>query len=128
MSTQRSAEIQAALEGISLPATRDELVAYARLQADERTTAILGALPDREYRTIDEVGEELVHVQPSLPQQVVQTPSPESGAVPGGVDYTNPSPEPGGARTGDPPPDNPPQKALEQQSQLQQTQKAKQEG
>ena len=62
MSTQRAAEIQVVLEGIKLPATRDELVSYAM---DPAAAVELSAVPDRSYGRIDEVGEALLQVQPA---------------------------------------------------------------
>ena len=56
-------------------------------------------LPDREYRSLDEVGEELAPVQP---QAAGEPPLPyaESGEPPGGSDYVKRSPEPGAVRSG----------------------------
>jgi hypothetical protein len=93
MYLQRAAEIQVLLEGIPLPATREQLVHYAALQ-DAGAAVDLEHIPDREYGSIDEVGEELVHTQPH-PRAVTRPPSPESGALPGKGDYVNPSPTPG---------------------------------
>jgi Protein of unknown function (DUF2795) len=125
--TQRAAELQVLLEGAALPATRRELVDYA-LRQDEgwRFRSDLEALPQREYRSLDEVGEELVRIQPVRADRSRPLPRDESGEPPGGDDYTNPAPEPGGVRD-DAPPDNPPEKALEQQTQTQQKQKQRQE-
>jgi hypothetical protein len=64
MNTQRAAEIQVVLEGIKLPATRDELVSYA-MGWDPPAAVELSALPDRSYGRIDEVGEALLQVQPA---------------------------------------------------------------
>ena len=59
MTSQRAAEIQVILEGVRLPATREELVAYARRwDADAGTQ--LAQVPKRSYESIDEVGEELL--------------------------------------------------------------------
>jgi hypothetical protein len=125
--TQRAAELQVLLEGIALPATRQELVGYALRQDDGyRFRADLESLPDREYRSLDEVGEELVHLQP-VQQSQVALPQKESGQPPGGDDYTKPEPTPGAVRQ-DWPEDNPPQKVLEQQTQAQQTQQQRQQG
>jgi Protein of unknown function (DUF2795) len=118
--TQRAAELQALLEGISLPAHKQELVAYARGQ-DGRMAEELEALPDREYRSLDEVGEALAPVQPQQPQPGAAVPHEESDAPPGGGDYVEPHPEPGAVRH-DAPPENPPQKALEQQTKAQKEQ------
>ena len=127
MDTQRSAELQVLLEGVPLPAKRHELLDYASRQDDaERFRGDLESLPDREYRTIDEVGEELTRVQPSPPQAHLQLPHDESGQPPGGDAYTDPGAEPGAVRE-DWPEDNPPQKVLEQQTQIQKTQQQRQQ-
>ncbi|MDX6514080.1 MAG: hypothetical protein QOE36_3584 [Gaiellaceae bacterium] len=96
MTSQEVAELQAALQGVSLPAEKAELVAYLGRQPDgARLAAALVKLPDREYRSLDEVGEALLPVQPQPASDKLMTPKPESGEPPGGDDYTNPNPEPG---------------------------------
>ena len=124
-SLQDAAVIQVALEGVPLPATKDELLAYARRE-DAQASRVLESLPDREYRSLDEVGEELVRVQPGLPVQAQKVRTPESDLPPGGDDYTNAHPEPGAVRH-DAPPENPPQKAVEEQTAAQKRQQAKQQ-
>jgi hypothetical protein len=96
MNLQRAAEIQVVLEGVTLPATREQLVHYAALQ-DTEAAVQLERISDREYRSIDEVGEELAHTQPQVPAQSL-VPHPESGAPPGNQDYVNPDPVPGAIR------------------------------
>ena len=60
-----AAEAQVVLEGVPLPAEKEQLVAYAlRQNASAPVLAAVRAIPDRLYRTIDEVGEELAPVQP----------------------------------------------------------------
>jgi hypothetical protein len=111
MNLQRAAEIQVVLEGIKLPATRDELVRYAESE-DPQVARELERISDREYERLDDVAEELAPTQPlRAPEQ--KPPRPESGQVPGGDDYVNPSPESGGVRP-DAPHDNPPQKAIDE--------------
>jgi hypothetical protein len=111
MNLQRAAEIQVVLEGVKLPATRDELVRYAESQ-DPQVARELVRISDREYERVDDVAEELAPTQPlRAPGQ--KPPRPESGQVPGGDDYVNPSPESGGVRP-DAPHDNPPQKAIDE--------------
>jgi hypothetical protein len=61
--TQRAAELQVVLEGVPLPARKRQLVEYARRE-NEHAARDLGAIPDREYASLDEVGEALVRVQP----------------------------------------------------------------
>ena len=77
MNAQRAAEIQVVLEGVRLPATRGELIAYAR-RWDPVAASELGAIPDRAYDRIDEVGEALLRVQP-VAQIEAQLPTRESG-------------------------------------------------
>ena len=114
MTMQRAAEIQVVLEGVPLPASKQQLVAYARSEdADAATT--LQSLPDREYRALDEVGEALVSVQPQWPEPELRLPREESGDPPGRESYTDPSPDAGRIRPSVPP-SNPPQKAIEEQS------------
>ena len=60
-----SALAQAVLEGVALPAQKRELVDYARCQgAEEQVLAALRLIPDREYHSLDEVGEAVAPVQP----------------------------------------------------------------
>jgi hypothetical protein len=94
----RVAELQTVLEGVALPAERRELIEYARRQDDgESFVGLLSRIPDREYRSIDEVGEALVSVQPDR-QSEPPLPRAESDKPPGGGDYLDPSPEPGAVR------------------------------
>ena len=123
MTFQEAAELQALLEGVSLPASKRELVAYARAEDDEAART-LQSLPDREYRSLDEVGEALMPVQPSWPQPDV-VPHEESDLPPGGDAYTDPHPETGRVDP-DAPPDNPPAKAIEEQSKIRDRQQERQ--
>jgi Protein of unknown function (DUF2795) len=125
VSTQIAALIQVVLEGVGLPATKAELVDYARSE-DPDAARLLEALPDREYRSLDDVGEALAPVQPSRSQPEAVVPREESDLPPGGENYVQPHPEPGAVRH-DAPPENPPQKALEQQSKAQNEQLERQE-
>jgi hypothetical protein len=125
MNTQRAAEVQAVLEGVALPATRDELVAYARAQTPD-VSRELETLPDRAFERLDEVGE-LLTLARSAPKGVEgDVPRPESGEPPGGSDYLTAHASDTGVVRHDAPRDNPPQKAIEQASQLQKKQKAAQ--
>jgi hypothetical protein len=127
MDSQRAAELQVLLEGVALPASRQELIDYAAGQSDGNGfVADLRSLSDREYRSLDEVGEELLPVQPERPDERLALPRDESGEPPGGDAYTDPDAEPGAVRP-DWPEDNPPQQVLEQQTETQQTQKQRQE-
>jgi hypothetical protein len=121
MDTQRAAEIQVVLEGITLPATRDELISYAR-RYDSAAAEQLARLPKRSYDSIDSAAEELLRVQPA-PKKAEQLPAPVSGFPPGGSDYVNPRPMPGAVRESAPE-DNPPKQTIEQQTQTQKQQSA----
>jgi hypothetical protein len=125
MSIARVAELQVVLEGIALPAKKQELVAYARRE-DPDAARQLESLPDREYRSLDEVAEALAPVQPPREQPRADIPHEESDAPPGGDAYVDPRPEPGAVRH-DAPPWNPPEKALEEQTKTQQEQKQRQD-
>lgn len=125
MNLQRAAEIQSLLEGIALPATRTELVRYAARE-DAAAASALERISDREYERIDDVGEELVPTSP-VRASSDPLPKPESGKPPGGKDYVTPNPPDTGEVKSDAPRDHPPSKVLEQASQLQQEQKAKQD-
>jgi hypothetical protein len=122
---QGSAVVQVVLEGIPLPATKAELIEYARRQ-DGDADHKLESLPDKEYRSLDEVGEALTPVQPARSAPHAEVPHEESDAPPGGEAYLDPNPKPGAVRH-DAPPWNPPQKALEQQTKTQQEQKQRQD-
>ena len=125
--TQRTAELQVLLEGVGLPASRRELLDYAARQSDGADFFDdLQSLPDEEYRSLDDVGEALLRIQPSRNGALLALPHEESGRPPGGDDYTKPSPEPGAVRP-DWPADHPPEKVVEQQSETQKTQKRRQE-
>ena len=88
MSTQTAALIQVVLEGVPLPATKAELVDYARSE-DPDVARLLEALPDREYRSLDEVGEALAPVQPPRSQPEAAVPREESDAPPGGRELSS---------------------------------------
>jgi hypothetical protein len=97
-SFQRAAELQVLLEGVALPASRQELLDYAARQSDGTSfERELEQLPDREFSSLDDVGEELAGVQPDRRSQR-RGPHPESGVPPGGDAYTDQSPEPGAVR------------------------------
>jgi hypothetical protein len=122
-----AATVQVLLEGVPLPADKRELIEYAREQRGGGSAEqLLERLPDRRYKTLDEVGEELVHVQPVARNEDSDVPHAESGPPPGGEDYDDPNPVPGGVRD-DAPPDNPPQQTIEQQTKIQNEQKERQE-
>ena len=114
MKPQRVAEIQVVLEGVKLPATRDELVRYAEAE-DPQAARELERIGDREYERLDDVAEELSPTQPVRAHAETAPPRPESGLPPGGDDYLRPFPESGEVRV-DAPPGNPPQKAIDKAS------------
>src|ERR671935_862255 len=107
------ATLQVLLEGVPLPASKDELIRYAREQDGGRAVSLLERLPDRKYRRLDDVGEALAPVQPSSEERE-PLPREESDVTPGGTDYTISRPNPGKVRD-DAPPGNAPQKVIEQQ-------------
>lgn len=97
--SSRVAELQVLLEGVPLPAGKAALLRYARGEhADAASIALLEALPEREYVSIDEVAEALHPVQPGPPRPQAHEPEPESGLPPGGEAYTDASAEPGAVR------------------------------
>jgi hypothetical protein len=97
-SFQRAAELQALLEGVSLPATQRELLHYAARQPGGESFRVeLERLPEGEYGSLDEVGEALASVQPEG-ASAARAPRAESGPPPGGQAYTDASAEPGSVR------------------------------
>lgn len=127
MNAQRATFVQTVLEGVPLPATRNQLLEYARAQ-DPSIVGDLQELPDEEFDRLDAVGE-LLTMQPSAPKPPEHgLPVPESGKPPGGDDYLTPYPSDTGRVRHDAPRTNPPQKAIEKASQMQKQQKAEQGG
>ena len=98
-SFQRAAELQALLEGVPLPASREELLDYAaRQDGGGAYRSELERLQERTFASLDEVGEALVSVQPSWQAEQPREPKPESGLPPGGAAYTVATAEPGAVR------------------------------
>jgi Protein of unknown function (DUF2795) len=98
-SFQRAAMLQALLEGVPLPASRDQLIDYGEEQdGGQPFRPELERLPDRDYRALDEVGEALAPVQPSWDGTQPHAPERESGLPPGGDAYTDAAAEPGAVR------------------------------
>jgi uncharacterized protein DUF2795 len=93
-----AARIQALLEGVPLPAKTKELVRYAAAQRGGAAAAsALRRLPEREFSSLDEVGEAIAPVQPAArPKQ--STPRETSGEPPGAEAYLDPAAEPGSVR------------------------------
>jgi hypothetical protein len=84
-----TAALQVLLEGVPLPARRADLLRYALSHgAPPWTVASIMSLPDREFDSLDEVGEALAPVQPRTRMEV-RSPRAESGEPPGGARYTN---------------------------------------
>jgi hypothetical protein len=98
VSTREVAELQVLLEGVPLPAEKRQLIEYAREQDDHRLAGLLERLEDREYGSIDEVGEELAPVQPEQPRPNPHQPREESDLPPGGDAYTSTSNDTGRVR------------------------------
>jgi len=119
------ATLQTLLQGVPLPASKSELIRYARRQDGAAPMHLLDRLPDREYSSLDEVGEELAPVQP-VAKLRTRLPREESDLPPGGDDYVNPEPRSGAVRH-DAPAEHPPQQAIEQQTKTQNEQKERQE-
>ena len=92
MEHSAAAELKSMLVGVSLPADKATLLEYAVQQrAEPQSLAALRSLPEREYESLDEVVEELLHVQP-VRLDDEQSPHEESGAPPGADDYTEAHP------------------------------------
>lgn len=122
MNTQRACEIQAVLEGVRLPATREDLLAYARAE-DPSIVADLEGLPDEEFDRIDAVAE-LLTLRPSAPRPPAhRPPRSESGKPPGGPDYLTPFPADTGAVRHDAPRTSPPKEAIEKATKARKRQK-----
>jgi hypothetical protein len=99
MDIARAAQLQVLLEGVALPAEKAELLEYAvRQHAEPQYIAALRTLPDRQFESLDEVGEELVRVQPPSGNDGAGPPHEESGAPPGADAYTDPDPDTGQVR------------------------------
>lgn len=85
MSSDR-AYLEALLEGVPLPATKGDLVTYAKRNGDRRAGQLLKSLPDGRYDWLDQVGEALAPVQPKWARER-RVPKAESGLPPGGPAY-----------------------------------------
>jgi hypothetical protein len=91
------ATIEALLVGVPLPATKEELLDYAgRQQGGGPAIALLERIPEREYRALQDVGEELEPRQVEERKQPPQTelPEVESDLPPGGPAYVGDAAEP----------------------------------
>jgi Protein of unknown function (DUF2795) len=93
------AELQVALEGTPLPASKQALLERAQAERlNGELTGLLERLPEGEYRSLDEVAETLQPVQPPRAAGRATLPRPESGPPPGSDAYLDPSPDPGRVR------------------------------
>ncbi|HZE07101.1 MAG TPA: DUF2795 domain-containing protein, partial [Solirubrobacteraceae bacterium] len=72
--------------GVPLPATRSDLLQHAKRDGSRDDANLLKRLPDRRYASIDEVGEQLLSVQPAW-ARTRRVPRPESDLPPGGSRY-----------------------------------------
>jgi len=84
-----AAELKATLVGVSLPAEKPQLLEYAvRQRTEPRLLEQLSTLSEEKtYESLDEVVEELLHVQPPRLDGDSHEPKEEAGAPPGGDDY-----------------------------------------
>jgi hypothetical protein len=89
------ASIESLLEGVPLPATRSDLISYARREGGRSAANLLKRLPSQRFGTLDEVGEALEPVQPAG-QRARRVPKAESDLPPGGSAYGI-APDEGGA-------------------------------
>jgi hypothetical protein len=97
----QAATLKSTLVGVPLPATKPELLEYAvRQRAEPALLDPLRSLSDeREFASLDEVVEELLHVQPARIDAVPRDPHEESGRPPGGDAYTDRHPDTGRIRS-----------------------------
>jgi hypothetical protein len=98
--TADAAELKTTLTGVTLPAEKPQLLEYAVQQrAEPRLLDGLRTLPEeKKYESLDDVVEELLHVQPSRVEGDPHQPKEEAGAPPGGDAYTDKDPETGTIR------------------------------
>jgi hypothetical protein len=90
MDAPPASELKTLLIGVPLPAQKPELLAYAVQQrAEPALLEALRSLPERRYESLDEVAEELVHVQPQQTNDTPQEPREVSGPPPGDAAYTD---------------------------------------
>jgi hypothetical protein len=84
-----AAELKATLVGVTLPAGKPQLLEYAVQQrAEPRLLEGLRTLSsERTYASLDEVVEEILHVQPARLDGDPHEPKEEAGAPPGGDAY-----------------------------------------
>jgi len=85
-----AAELKTTLTGVPLPARQPELLEYAVRQHAEPPLldALRSLSEEKEFRSLDEVVEELLRVQPVRDGAPPRQPKAESGSPPGGDAYT----------------------------------------
>lgn len=95
-----AAELKATLVGVTLPASKPQLLEYAVQQrAEPRLLDGLRTLSEEKtYESLDDVVEELLHAQPPRLDGEPHEPKEEAGAPPGGDAYTDQDPETGTIR------------------------------
>jgi Protein of unknown function (DUF2795) len=95
-----AAALKTTLVGVPLPAEKPQLLEYAVQQRTEpRLLEGLRTLPEEKtYESLDDVVEELLHVQPPRLDPDPHEPEEEAGAPPGGDAYTDKDPETGKVR------------------------------
>lgn len=86
MSQPNRAYLEALLEGVPLPATKQDLIQHTRRDGSKAAAKALKGLPAQRYASLEEVGEQLAPVQPAWPQSH-RVPRPESDLPPGGAHY-----------------------------------------
>lgn len=101
MDSATAAELKTVLVGVTLPATRSDLLEYAVQQRAE--PQLLDGLrtlsAERQYSSLDAVVEELLQVQPDRSKPVPHEPKEQAGTPPGGDDYTAKHLESGAVRS-----------------------------
>lgn len=86
MSHAERASLEAVLEGVPLPATKQDLIKHVRADAGPKMADRLKPLSAQRYSSIDAVGEQLQPVQPTW-RRTRRQPLPESDLPPGGAGY-----------------------------------------
>jgi hypothetical protein len=99
-SAQRAAIAQVVLEGVALPASKRQLLRYARRNGAKEAGVLelLARIPNRQYGYLDQVGEAIFAVQPEFLGPPPENPRSESGEEPGGEAYTQAGATPGSIR------------------------------
>ena len=94
MEPKAAAELKTVLVGVQLPAQKPDLLEYAvSNRAQPQLLDALRSLPeDAQFQSLDDVIEELLRIEPPRERPVPHEPKEESGAPPGGDDYTRAHP------------------------------------